>query len=558
MAVMAIKALLLSLLAGGLSASAASHEELQGAIEELQGLIKEQRERIGVLQKRSAVAKDRRLEDEKADQIVGLYGDTTGTRVYDQKENHHGALDHLWLLLCGALVMFMQAGFAMVESGMCRFKNVQNVLLKNLTDVCVGTLGWYFFGWSFAYSGPMKDGYKENRFAGSHQFAGHHFSKTRPDGQLEPTTAYRDWFFQWAFCSAAATIVSGGVAERVIFPGYLIFSFVMSSVIYPIVVAWSWGLGFLADMNTVGYMDFAGSGIVHMTGGIGALVGAAVAGPRTGRWLNNEGNAMSIKERVTLAPDAFNPHSMVLVVFGTFALWFGWYGFNCGSTLAMNSIETGFMAAQVAMNTTLAAAVGGLTVFAIRYSMTKKYDVGGFCNGILAGLVSITAGCGNVENATAVGIALFGAVIFQAASSTLRVAKIDDPVDAFAVHGACGAWGVLAAGFMDWGQGFNHVHAWSGFKCMSESITPPGATAPLVGPCKEGLGDDLIAAAFSEVAVIVLWVAALCGILFVVLKKLGLLVASSDMQEEGFDLLKHSPRKAYELPPPKKIPRTSI
>ena len=150
------------------------------------------------------------------------------------------------------------------------------------------------------------------------------------------------------------------------------------------------------------------------------------------------------------------------VVLGTFALWFGWYGFNPGSTLGMHDGATGALAAQVAMNTTLAAATGGITVFILRYAVTRKYDVGGLCNGILAGLVSITAGCGNVECGSAFAIGLVGAFVYQASSMLLQKLKIDDPVDASPVHGFCGIWGVLAAGFLDWGKGVDHYHGWSG------------------------------------------------------------------------------------------------
>merc|ERR1712187_141612 len=236
--------------------------------------------------------------------------------------------------------------------------------------------------------------------------------------------------------SAAATIVSGGVAERMSFPGYLVYSFLMTSFIYPVCVAWTWGYGWLGagagvGWNMSGSFDFAGSGIVHMTGGVGALVGAIIVGARKGRWEK---------------PEEFEPHSLPLVVLGTFILWFGWYGFNCGSTLGLSSTSTGEQAAQVAMNTTIAAAVGGLVVFGLRAILLKGlYDIGGFCNGILAGLVSITAPCGTVHSHDAFVIGLLGGFVYQGSSVLLKTLRIDDPIDAFAVHGACGAWGVLAA-----------------------------------------------------------------------------------------------------------------
>ncbi|CAE8622715.1 unnamed protein product [Polarella glacialis] len=431
-------------------------------------------------------------------------------------------MNHAWLILCGALVMFMQAGFAMVESGCCRAKNVQNILLKNLTDVCVGTLGWWLCGWAFAYGGPYDDdGLKPNRFMSSEGALGWDFLiRDDATGQLTPTTNIVNWFFQWAFCSAASTIVSGGVAERVNFPGYCIFSFVMTAFIYPVCVGWTWGYGWLADVNSVGYMDFAGSGIVHMAGGVGALTGAVWAGPRKGRWEN---------------PEEFDPHSLPLIILGTFILWFGWYGFNCGSTLGMATIERGFMAAQVAMNTTIAGATGGLTVFILKYGLTRKYDIGGFCNGILAGLVSITAGCGNVECGSAFTIALLGGLFYEAGSRLIKKLKIDDPVDAFAVHGVCGAWGVLAAALFDWGKGFDHYHGWSGFSCMTAED----------GSCKTGIGGEGVAANIAEIVAITAWVAVCSSLIFGPLRAVGWLRASDDVQDEGFDQAKHSPSKAY-------------
>eukprot|EP00933_Yihiella_yeosuensis_P022000 TRINITY_DN1731_c0_g3_i3.p1 TRINITY_DN1731_c0_g3~~TRINITY_DN1731_c0_g3_i3.p1 ORF type:complete len:440 (-),score=113.19 TRINITY_DN1731_c0_g3_i3:668-1948(-) len=415
----------------------------------------------------------------------------------------------------------------MVEAGCCRAKNVQNILLKNLTDVAMGTMGWWMCGWAFAYSGPMKDvdgtAYKDNRFIGYEQFFGHHFLTQGKDGSTQiPTTGMLNWFFQWAFCSAAATIVSGGVAERVNFPGYCIFSLIMTAWVYPVVVSWTWGYGFLADINDVGYMDFAGSGIVHMAGGVGALVGAIIAGPRTGRFE---------------FPDEFTPHSLPLVVLGTFILWFGWYGFNCGSTLGLSSASTGQMAAHVAMNTTIGGATGGLTVFILRLIIQKgKYDIGGFCNGILGGLVSITAPCGNVECGSAFAIALVGGIIYQAASMAMLKAKVDDPIDAFAVHGACGAWGTLAAAFFDWGKGFDYYHGWSGFSCMTKD-----------GKCASGYGGQGIAANIVEVLAIASWVAAWSVIIFLPLRLSGKLRASDAVQSAGMDSAKHSPAKAYSI-----------
>eukprot|EP00933_Yihiella_yeosuensis_P021996 TRINITY_DN1731_c0_g1_i1.p1 TRINITY_DN1731_c0_g1~~TRINITY_DN1731_c0_g1_i1.p1 ORF type:complete len:531 (-),score=132.05 TRINITY_DN1731_c0_g1_i1:409-2001(-) len=443
--------------------------------------------------------------------------------------DYQGACNHVWLLLCGSLVMFMQAGFAMVEAGCCRAKNVQNILLKNLTDVAVGTMGWWLCGWSFAYSGPFKSDpaksqYKENGFMGYEAFLGHDFLKAETDGKQIPTDTIVNWFFQWAFCSAAATIVSGGVAERVNFPGYCLFSLAMAAFIYPVVVSWTWGYGWLADMNDVGYMDFAGSGIVHMAGGVGALVGAICAGPRTGRWE---------------FPDEFIPHSLPLVVLGTFILWFGWYGFNCGSTLSLDSHEKGQLAAQVAMNTTIGGATGGLTVFILRLIIQKGlYDIGGFCNGALAGLVAITAGCSNVECGSAFGITLVGACMYQGFSMLMIKVKVDDPIDAFAVHGVNGAWGTLSAALFDWGKGFDSYHGWSGFSCMKNKE----GTA-----CASGYGGQGLAANVVGILAIASWVTLFSVLIFLPLRFTGKLRASDAVQHAGMDSAKHSPTKAYSI-----------
>merc|ERR1712014_412429 len=284
-------------------------------------------------------------------------------------------------------------------------------------------------------------------------------------------------------------------------------------------------MGWLADLNDSGFMDFAGSGIVHMTGGVGALVGARCSGPRNGRWTN---------------PDLFVPHSLPLVVLGTFILWFGWYGFNCGSTLGLSDESTGEMAAHVAMNTTIAAATGGLTVFGLRMAILKGfYDIAGFCNGILAGLVSITAGCGTVDCGSAFAIGIIGGFVYQGASLLMKKLRIDDPIDAFAVHGAAGAWGVMAAALFDWGKGMDYSHGWSGFDCGRGDD----------GKCVEGLNGQLIVANLVEVIAICAWVGINSALVFIPLRLAGFLRADDELQDVGMDAAKHSPSKAYTIDP---------
>mmetsp|Transcript_29812 Transcript_29812/g.54407 ORF Transcript_29812/g.54407 Transcript_29812/m.54407 type:complete len:567 (+) Transcript_29812:46-1746(+) len=448
------------------------------------------------------------------------------SRRFLQAADLAGALDHLWLIICGALVMLMQAGFAMVESGCCRIKNVQNILLKNLMDVCMGTLCWWAWGWMISYG--FDSSKPDQVFAGNLQYFGHEFLEADADGNQTPTNLPRDWFFQWAFCATAATIVSGGVAERVQFPAYLCFTFCMTSFIYPIVVAWMWSSnGWLTagkdkHLNEVGFNDFAGSGIVHMTGGVGALVGAIISGPRKGRF--------DIPQK-----ESFDPHNLPLVVLGTFILWFGWYGFNCGSTLGLSTTAVGQLAAIVAMNTTIAASSGGLMVLVLRFIMTRKYDIAGMCNGILGGLVSITAGCGNVESGSAVVIGIIGGLVFVVASTVLKICKVDDPIDAFAVHGACGLWGVLAAALFDWGEGFNKYNGFQGGFSNAKNLANE----------TDGLWSGGFAAAIVEILVITLWVAGLSVIILLPFRVTGFLVVKDNIQDQGLDETKHSPPKAY-------------
>jgi len=511
----------LSLLA--VAVAEVSEEGLLAQLELLRGEVAEQHRLIQDQQLRlEQHENERRLQ---AGLVNETYYNETVTSLTDWDTSFSGALDSAWLCLCGALVMFMHAGFAMLETGSCRAKNASNVLMKNLVNVTVGTLGWWVFGWAFAY-GTLSEG----GFIGTSQFFGIGMYTQDAEGNYLPVdcapsgcqSTMLSWFFQWAFCTAGATIVSGGVAERVKGPTYAAYAFCMTSFIYPLVVAWTWNYGWLDTVLDVGYMDFAGSGIVHLTGGVSALAGTVVLGPRKGRFEN---------------PEEFEAHNLPLVVLGTFALWFGWYGFNPGSTLGMSSGETGALAAQVCMNTTLAAATGGITVFLARYAIMKKYDVGGLCNGILAGLVSITAGCGNVECGSAFAIGLIGGLIYQAASMVLQKLKIDDPVDASPVHGACGIWGVLAAGLFDWGKGVDHFHGWSGWSCRAGDD----------GNCLTGIGGTHIGAQCILVIVVIAWAGTLSGLAFFLLKKTGLLRIDEYTEEVGMDVKSHSPPKAYAL-----------
>eukprot|EP00435_Cladocopium_sp_Y103_P048000 s1469_g14.t1 len=386
--------------------------------------------------------------------------------------------------------------------------------MKNLVNVCVGTLGWWSFGWAFVIG---YYGFFGLDFYTRDSNTGNITPVASCDGQDGCQSTMLSWFFQWAFCTAAATIVSGAVAERVKSPTYACFAFFMTSFIYPVIVAWTWGGGWLSTLFGVGYMDFAGSGIVHLTGGVAGLAGTIVLGPRKGRFDY---------------PEEFEAHNLPLAVLGTFALWFGWYGFNPGSTLTMKSGSDGALAAQV-----------------VRYFITKKYDVGGLCNGILAGLVSITAGCGNMECGSAFLTGFMGGVIYQAASMLLVKLKIDDPVDACPVHGFCGIWGCLAAAFFDWGWGVNHFHGWKSWSCMKKWD----------GSCQDSVGGTAIGANLIMILMIILWSGGLSLWAFGALMKTGMLRINEDVEEAGMDSHHHSPPKAYAFEAvPEVVPEVSV
>merc|ERR1719213_1281927 len=365
--------------------------------------------------------------------------------------------------------------------------------------------------------------------------------KAWAEGTIDPPTYYAPlggpaymWFFQWAFCTAGCSIVSGGVAERVKFPAWIFYAFCMTTFIYPAVVCSTWGYGWLETFkkdskgNPVGgYIDFAGSGVVHLCGGIGALVGAAIVGKRTGRFDPDK-------------EDEFQPHSQPLIVLGTFILWFGWCGFNSGSTLGMSDAGTAMMAAHVMMNTTLSAGTGGLTVFLVQFAITKKYDCAALCNGILAGLVSVTAPCSNVESGSAVLIGLLGGCLFVASANLVKKAQVDDPVDAFSVHGACGIWGCLAAALFDFGAGTDKHHGWGGFSATS--WTEDGET-------KYMTTGDALAANVCEIFFVIAWSGGLSLIIFGVLRVAGILRVDEAAEEIGCDADCASPT-AYNIKNP--------
>ncbi len=325
-------------------------------------------------------------------------------------------LDTVWVLIAAFLVFFMQPGFGMVEAGFIRAKNTCNILTKNFLDFCMASLGFFLIGYALMFGGG-------NGFAG---LKGWCLLGLEPTANGIPLYAF--WLFQAAFCGAAATIVAGGMAERMRFPAYLIYSFLISAFIYPIVGHWVWGGGWLANM---GFADFAGSTVVHTVGGVAALVGTSMLKPREGKF------AIDGKAKVIAG------HNIPLASLGVFILWFAWFGFNAGSTL---SVGDGSLIGRVAINTNLAAALGGIAAMATVWKRFGKPDLSMAMNGALAGLVAITAPCAYIEPWAALMIGAVAGYIVVRGVELLDKLQIDDPVGAFPVHGICGIWGTLCVG----------------------------------------------------------------------------------------------------------------
>jgi len=354
-----------------------------------------------------------------------------------EKDDLRSGVDTFYLIYAGALVFFMQVGFAMLCAGSIREKNVKNVLLWNLLDSAGGAFGFWSIGYAFAYGGD--DVSKGKTFIGNTDFF------------LTGDTAMEFWFFQFAFACALSSIVAGTIAERCKMTAYLCYSVFLCGFVYPVCAHAFWSAnGFLSTFASdplwgSGVIDLAGSGPVHMTGGVAALVMAIILGPRRGRFYDDDGVLLE-------EPKPMGPHSVTLQFLGTFALWFGWYGFNPGSTLMIGSEALGDVASLVAVNTTLGAAAGALsgmftsTIIDERKSGVFTWDTTAAMNGCLTGLVAITAGCATVEPWAAFVIGLVAGWVYLGASALILKLKIDDAVDAIPVHMFGGAWGVISTG----------------------------------------------------------------------------------------------------------------
>ena len=404
-------------------------------------------------------------------------------------------LDNVWILLAAVLVILMQAGFALVEAGLTRAKSVANIFMKNLMDFCAGAVAFLAVGFAIAYGGS---------FTGAGRFIGADGFFLGSGAFTYGTLTVPVFFtFQVAFAATAATIVSGAMAERTQFRGYLVYSFIISLVIYPIVVRWQWGGGWLFQGTGLptGYHDFAGSSIVHMVGGVAAFWGAKLLGPRIGKYAPDG------------TPRAILGHSIPYAILGCFILLVGWYGFNPGSELAADAAIGG-----IAVTTTAAGAMGAITAMFTVWLRDGKPDVGMTGNGLLAGLVGITAGCAAVTPQAALIIGGIAGVLVVYLVSFVEVRlKVDDPVGAVAVHGGCGAFGTICVGLF--------------------------ARQDAPGFWKQGLlyggGTDQLVTQVAGVLAIAVWVSVTAYVLFRVLKAVGWLRVPADEEIAGLDVVEH-------------------
>ena len=392
------------------------------------------------------------------------------------------AIDNLFLFLGAVLVIFMQPGFAMVEAGFNSAKNTVNILFKNVMDLCIGVLLYYLIGYGLMYGDSVIDG-----FLGWGGVGIGEMTDAPAAGVLHPQV---DFLFQVAFAATAATIVSGCVAGRMKFSSYLVYSAVITGFIYPISGFWKWGGGWLHEM---GFYDFAGSILVHAVGGFAGLAGAIVLGPRMGRF-SKDGK-----------PRAMPGHNLPLAALGVFILWTGWYGFNPASQLAIVGSDNTAAVMKIAVNTTLAAGAGGLIAMLLTWALHKKPELSMALNGILAGLVGITANCDSVSNVEAIIIGAVAGVLVIMGIKLLDKLRIDDPVGAWPVHGLCGLWGGLAT----WIFG----------------------------------GHPMVAQIVGSV-VVPLWAFGTMFILFSVLKAFGMLRVSAAEEVRGLDIGEHG-EEAY-------------
>lgn len=415
------------------------------------------------------------------------------------------ALTFVWLLLCGGLVFLMHAGFSLVEAGFTRAKNTANILMKNLMTICVGVLIYWLVGWGIMYGDDI---------AGILGFS--QFCLSGADNLV-----WNGWFFQMVFAATGATIVSGAMAERTKFISYLVFTVLLVAVIYPVYGHWVWSGADLALLTGEGsaivkmcgasFHDFAGSGVVHSIGGYAALAGVIILGPRIGKFKDGK-------------PQAIPGHNITFGFLGVLLLWLGWLGFNGGSTLDGSDA---YMNLAV-VNTFLAAAAGAVAAMILTWLKTGKPDPSLTANGVLAGLVAITAPCGSVENWAAIVIGLIaGGIVYAGVMFNESVLKVDDPVGAIAVHGYCGTWGLLSVGIFAVGMGEG---------ILGGAVYTAGAPGLLYG----GVNQFIIQVVGALASIVWAFVAG-----FIVFKIIDVVIglrASQKEEVEGLDITEHGIR----------------
>lgn len=464
--------------------------------------------------------------------------------------------NNFFLIWASSLVIFMHAGFAMLSAGAVRTKNTKNILLSIVMDMTVCAVAWYLVGYAFAF-GQDRDGFIGTTFwVGIDVGAGLDSSNQVPGGGSPATfNNFSTWLFEYAFAATAATIVSGAIAERARFDTYLIYSFFISAWVYPIVVHWVWGGGFLTLGNPnnrslmgFGVVDFAGCGPVHMVGGLAGAIAAKIMGPRIGRFDPETGKAIPIPG-----------HSSPLATLGTFILWVGWIGFNCGSVVFLSpgspNLENGgaftpgngAYAARAGVNTILSSSTGALgSLFLARLlSRDGDYDIGMALNGALAGLVSITGCCPYVEMWAAICIGLIGGIVYVGSSRlTLNVLKIDDPLDATPVHLFCGMWGIIAGTFFAVPHLMLLPFPLAGLPTreVPQGVFYGGNTVFINADGSYTAGSvkgPLVAAGVVEICSIFAWVTCNVTPLFLFLNKMGVLRVAPDVEAQGLDVSHH-------------------
>lgn len=408
-------------------------------------------------------------------------------------------INTIFMLVCATLVIFMQSGFAMVEVGLNSSKNAINIMFKNVMDFCIGVMFFWLFGFNMMYPGgdyaAKSPWFPRLPTSVEHLFVARDNPVTQ--GNLDyGFAASADFMFQVAFAATAATIVSGAVAGRLRFSAYLLYSMIITAVVYPVSGYWKWGGGAL---GAEGFQDFAGSIVVHAVGGFAGLMGAIALGPRIGRF-TPDGKSRPIPG-----------HNIPMACIGVFILLVGWFGFNPGSQLKYTGFASAEATAYIAMTTVLAAAVGGIASSVLGWVLFGKPDLTMGMNGILGGLVAITANCDRVSQGEAVLIGAIGGVVVVGAIILLEKLRIDDPVGAFPVHGACGVWGGLATGI------FGDI--------------PDGV------PYDTQLGFFLVQ--LKATLVIVAWACVTMGIVFYGMKAAGILRVTPEEEIEGLDIGEH-------------------